>query len=151
MIERWRDARTEVDRQYLVEYGLLPALATILAMAVGFAVVAAVLMVRDGLIRGTVWTRLLALLVMFVVPVFAVGLWVGRRNGLAIGPPIAAGLSPVIVFVLALGAFGGPVTTPVETPVYTVAAVAVWSTVCACGMAAGATVLGPDPGVGQQS
>lgn len=147
MIERWRDVRAEVDRKYLVEHGLLPALATIIAMAAGFAVVAALLMVRDGLVRGTIWTRLLALLVMFVVPLFAVGLWVGRRNGLAVGPPIAAGLAPIVVLVLALGAFGGPVTTPVETPVYTVVAVVVWSIACTCGMAVGATVLA---GVEQQ-
>jgi len=136
MIERWRDPR-EVDREYLFEFGLLPALATILAMAVGFALVGGVLMAREGLIRGSVWTQVLALLVMLVVPQFAVGLWVGRRSGLAVGPPIAAGLAPVVVLVVALGAFGGPVSTPIQTPIFTVLAVAVWSGVCACGMAVG--------------
>lgn len=131
------------DRRRLLLGGLLSGAATVLAMAVGFAVVAAVLMLREGLIVGRLWTRMFALAVMYLLPQFVVGLWVGRRYGLSIGPPIAAGLAPVVVLVLALGAFGGPLGTPFRSPALTAGAIVVWSAVCAAGMLVGdAVVLG---------
>jgi hypothetical protein len=83
------------------------------------------------------------LLLLYVVPLFVVGLWTGVRDGLAAAPALAASTTPIVVFVLALAAFGGPVLTAVESPLLVVGAVVFWSLVCGVGNVVGATVLGP--------
>ncbi|SDJ43570.1 hypothetical protein SAMN05216226_103187 [Halovenus aranensis] len=143
MFERWHRPGIETDREYLLRFGALPALATIVAMAVCFGAVAGVLFVRDGLIVDSVVTQVIALVVMYVVPLFVVGLWTGVRDGLAAAPALAASTTPIVVFVLALAAFGGPVLTAVESPLLVVGAVVFWSLVCGVGNVVGATVLGP--------
>lgn len=121
-------------RRRLLVGGLLPGVVTVIGMAAGFALVAGVLMLREGLIVGSLFTRIGALAVMYLLPQFLVGLWMGRRSGLSIGPPIAAGLAPLLVVVLALGSFGGPMGTPFQAPGLTAGAIVVWSLVCAVGM-----------------
>lgn len=143
MFDRWRGQTPRTDRQGIVERGLLPAVATVAAMAGGFAVVMVVLFVREPIIVDRLLTQILALVVMYLLPQFVAGLWIGRRNGVAVTPPIAAGIAPVFVVAVALGLFGGPITTPFQSPGVTVVAVAIWSGVFACGMLVGATVLGP--------
>lgn len=143
MFERWHRPGIETDREYLLRFGALPALATIVAMAVCFSVVAGVLFVRDGLIVDSVVTQVIALAVMYVVPLFVVGLWTGVRDGLAVAPALAAAVTPIVVLILALAAFGGPVVTAVESPLLVVGAVVLWTLVCGLGNAVGATVLEP--------
>ncbi|WP_267163342.1 hypothetical protein [Halovenus salina] len=143
MFERWHRPGTETDREYLLRFGALPALATIVAMAVCFGLVAGVLFVRDSLIVDSVVTQVIALVVMYVLPLFAVGLWTGLRDGLAAAPAVAASVTPIVVLILALVAFGGPVATAVGSPLLVVGAVAVWGVVCGIGNVVGATVLGP--------
>jgi len=142
MSERLRMPQ-EIDRRDVIDLGLLPALATIGAMAVGFSLVGGVLMAQESVIRSSIVTQVLAMLVMFVLPQFAVGLWVGRKNGVRAGPAVVAGLTPIAVLVLALGAFGGPISTPFQTPLYTAGAVVVWMAACASGMAVGEKLLAP--------
>ncbi len=143
MFDQWREQTPRIDRRGLVERGVLPAVATVAAMASGFAVVMVVLFVREPIIVDRLLTQILALAVMYLLPQFVAGLWIGRRNGVAVAPPIAAGIAPVFVVVVALGLFGGPIATPLQSPGVTVLAVAIWSGVFACGMFVGATVLGP--------
>jgi len=143
MLDRWQGHARRIDRRYLLEMGLLPAVATVAAMAVGFVVVGVVLLVREPIVVDRLWTRILALAVMYLLPQFAAGVWTGRRYGPGVVPPVAAGLAPVVVVLVALGLFGGPVATPFRSPGLTVAAVAVWSVSFACGMVAGAGVLDP--------
>ncbi len=138
------DGGREEDRRRLLLGGLLPGGATVLGMAAGFTIVAGILMVREELIVGRLWTRILAIAVMYLLPQFVVGLWMGRRYGPSIGPPIAAGLAPVVVMVLALGAFSGPIGTPLQAPGLTVGAFVVWSVVCAGGMLVGHALVGSD-------
>lgn len=133
----------EFDRRDALRMGLVPALATIVTMALGFVLVAAVLFIQEGLILGSIVTRILALLLMYVVPQFVVGLWVGRRHGIVVGPAVAAGLAPLVVLVLALGAFGGPVSTPFQVPLAAAGAVVVWAATCACGMVVGSKLVAP--------
>jgi len=145
MLERWREYARRIDRHSLLERGLLPAVAAVAAMAVGFAVVGVVLFVREAVIVDRLWTQILALAVMYLLPQFVAGLWTGRRSGLAVAPPVAAGVAPVLVVGVALGLFGGPVATAVQNPGLTVGAVVVWGIVFACGMLVGAKALGkPD-------
>jgi hypothetical protein len=80
---------------------------------------------------------------MYVFPQFLVGLWMGARHGLSVGPPLAAGLAPIVFLILALGAFGGPIASPLASPLLTLGAVVVWSLVCACGLVVGARVVAP--------
>lgn len=144
MSEGW-SGQLDLDRRDALRMGLVPALATIGAMALGFALVAGVLFVREGLILGSIVTRIIALLLMYVAPQFVVGLWVGWRHGVVVGPAVAAAVAPLLVFVLALGAFGGPMSTPLQVPLYTAGAVVVWMATCACGMVVGAKLIAPRP------
>jgi len=125
------------DSDRLRERWLLPGVAVLGAMAAGFVVVAAVLLTWEVAIVDSLWTRLLALALMYLLPHIGVGYWVGRRQGLAVEPPIAAGLAPVLLLVVMLFLFGGPALTPVRAPLVTVGAVAVWSGAFAVGMVAG--------------
>jgi len=134
--------RERVDRDRLLVGWLLPGAAAIGAMAVGFALVAVVLLTREPLIVGALWTELLALAVMYLFPHLVAGLWFGRRHGLAVDPPVAAGLAPVVVLVVTLVLFGGPVLTPLFVPLVTLGAIAGWAAVFAAGMAVGAGLSG---------
>lgn len=141
MFDRWDGHTPRVDRRYLLTMAVVPGVATIGAMAVTFTLAGVILLVREGLIVGSLWTRLLALVGMYLLPQFAVGLWVGTRHGLAITPVLAAGIAPVIVLIGALGLFGGPILTPVFSPLLTLGAVTVWSLVCALGLLVGTKVI----------
>jgi len=131
------------DREYLLVMGLVPAAATVGAMMLTFSVVGGLLFVAEGVLLGSLWTQLLAVAAMYALPQFAVGLWMGARHGLAVVPPVAAGLAPMVVLILALGAFGGPMLTPFRSPLLALGAVVAWSTLCACGLVVGAKVLAP--------
>lgn len=134
----WADAlRERVDRDRLVAGWLLPGATVIGAMAVGFVLVAAVLLTSEPLITGALWRELLALATMFLFPHLVAGLWFGRRHEPALGPPIAAGLAPIVVLMLAFAANGGPVLTPFLLPLATLGSVVVWAATFATGMVAG--------------
>jgi hypothetical protein len=118
--------------------GLLPAAGTIVAMTVGFSLVGGFLLAWETVIVGSFWTQILALSIMYIIPHFVVGLWLGTRYGLAVVPPIAAGLTPVIVLMIAMALFGGPIGAPFVNPGLTALSVAVWMAVCAGGLVVGA-------------
>jgi hypothetical protein len=141
MFDQWDSAA--VDRRAVVVNGLLPAGLTLLAMAVSFSLVGGLLLAAEGVVLSNLGTRVLALGVMYLLPQFVVGLWMGARHGLSAGPPLAAGFAPVGFLVLALGAFGGPIATPFGAPLVTAGAVLVWTLVCACGLVVGARVVAP--------
>lgn len=143
MLDQLQRERRGIDRRYLLVMGVLPAVVTIIAMAVGFSLVAGILFVREAVIVGSLLTQVLALAVMYVLPQFVVGLWMGTRYGPAVATPIAAGLAPILVLVVALGAFGGPVLSPFESLGITVAAIVVWALVCTCGLLVGSKLLEP--------
>lgn len=143
MFEQWYGPEIGSDREYLLSRGVFPALGTVAVMALTFSVVAGVLFVAEGIILGSVVTQILALTVMYALPPFVVGLWVGNRDGLLVAPAIAAGVAPIVVLVVTLGAFGGPVTTPFERPLLLLGAVAAWSVLCGLGILTGVTVLAP--------
>jgi hypothetical protein len=133
----------DIDREALVARGVVPAAATLGAMAVGFGLVAGVLIARESLILAAPWTKALALAMMYVFPQFVVGLWMGVRHGVTPGPAIAAGLAPIVVLMLALFAFGGPALSPLEVPLVTLGAIVVWGGTCAGGLLVGDRVLAP--------
>jgi hypothetical protein len=137
------DETPHLDSTTVLRQGVVPAVLTIVGMAIGFSLVFALLFFKEGLVVANLGSRLLALAVMYVVPQFLVGLWTGTRHGLSIGPPIAAGLAPIAFLLLSLGAFGGPVFSPLGAPLLTLGVVVVWSLVCACGQVVGARVLAP--------
>lgn len=141
MFERRRDARPWTDERPLLAMWVLPALTAVGAMAAAFVLVSVALFVAEPVVLGSVWTRLLALAVMLVLPHLATGLWEGYRRGIGAAQPVAAGVAPVLVLLLALLAFGGPTSTPFESPLLTVAAVAVWTATYGGGMIVGATVV----------
>jgi hypothetical protein len=146
MSERAQEFRATLADVDVVERVIVPALASVVAMAVGFTAVGVTIMLQESVIRDSTVMSYLALAVMFLIPPFAAGLYLGRRQGAGIGPALAAGIAPIVVLILALGAFGGPMATPLQAPVYTLVAVAVWSILCACGMVAWTTLLGPRVG-----
>jgi len=133
----WWPAWQRVRREWVVPGG-----ATILAMALCFTVVAALLLAWEVLILDATWTRWAALAVMYVLPHLAVGAWVGRTRPLAVGPPVAAGLAPVLMLVFGLLLFGGPVATPLRAPLVTAGAVLGWTGLFALGMVAGSRLDG---------
>jgi len=143
MSDALQRSKLEIDREYLLVMGLLPALATVLAMAVGFALVTGLLFVAEGLLVGSVWSQALALGVMYLLPQFVVGLGMGSRYGLSMAPPVAIAVTPILVLVLALGAFGGPALTPFQSPLLTLGAVVVWGLAAAGGLVLGANIVAP--------
>lgn len=143
MFERLTGQASRIDRRYLLRMGVIPGVATIVAMAVTFTLVGVLLLTVETVVVGSPVTRALALAVMYLLPQFAVGVWMGTRHGLAVSPAVAAGVAPVVVVVVALGLFGGPMTTPFDSPQLTLGAVVVWSVVCAAGLVVGARVVGP--------
>jgi hypothetical protein len=135
----WADTlRERVDRDRLVVGWMLPGAAAVGTMAIGFVLVAAVLLTNESLITGTLWTELLALATMLLFPHLVAGLWFGRGHEPAVRPPVAAGLAPLVVLVVAFAVHGGPVLTPFFVPVVTLTAVAVWAATFATGMVASA-------------
>ena len=143
MSEALQRGELEIDREYLLVMGLLPALATILAMAVGFAIVTGLLFVAEGVLVGSVWTQAVALGLMYLFPQFVVGLGMGTRYGLSATPPIAIAITPILVLVLALGAFGGPALTPFKSPLLLIGSIVVWGLTAAGGLVLGANILAP--------
>ena len=131
----------DIDRDTLLARVLLPAVATFVAMAVGFGLTAGLLLGVESLLLSSIWTRLLALAVMYVLPLFVAGVWLGDRHGLAVAPPIVAGLTPVVVLVFGFTIFGGPVGTPLSVPLVTLGAVVFWALTFACGFVVGARGL----------
>lgn len=142
MLERF-DETPRTDSTTVVTMGLVPAVMTIVGMAIGFSLVGGLWFLKEGLLLANLGTRLLALAAMYAFPQFVVGLWMGTRHGLSVGPPLAAGLAPIVFLMLALVAFGGPFLTPLGAPLLVLAAVVVWSLVCACGLLVGARVIAP--------
>ena len=143
MSQRVRDLWSTVGESDVVERVLVPAVAAVVAMAIGFTVVGVAILLQEAFIRGSTLMSYLALAIMFLVPPFAAGLYLGRRQGFGLGPAVAAGVAPIVVLILALGAFGGPMATPFQAPLYTLAAISAWTTLCAGGMLAWTTLLGP--------
>ncbi|MFC7072075.1 hypothetical protein ACFQJ7_04205 [Halovenus rubra] len=143
MFEQWYGPGIGSDREYLVSRGVIPALGTIGAMAVAFSVVAGILFVAEGLIVNNVVTQTVAILVMYALPPFAVGLWVGKRHGLLVAPAIAIGVAPIMVLITALAAFSGPVLTLFDSPLLLVGAVAGWSALSGFGIAVGSKLVKP--------
>ena len=132
---QWTETlRERVDRENLVVGWLVPGSAAVVAMAVGFVLVAAVLLTNEPLVTGSGWQRALALATMFLFPHLAAGVWFGRRHGRAVGPPVAAGFAPVVVLIFGLALHRGPVLTPFRAPVAALSAVAAWAAVFAAGM-----------------
>ncbi len=133
----WTDAVQErVDRRGLLVGWLVPGGVTVGVMAVGFALVAGVLFANESLVVGSGIVSWFALAVMFLFPHLVAGLLYGRRFGLSVGAPVAAGLAPVVVFVFAMALFGGPVATPLSTALTTLGAIGGWALVFATGMVA---------------
>jgi hypothetical protein len=143
MSQRVRDLWSTVGESGVVERVLVPAAAAVVAMAIGFTVVGVAILLQEAFIRGSTLMSYLALAIMFLVPPFAAGLYLGRRQGFGLGPAVAAGVAPIVVLILALGAFGGPMATPFQAPLYTLAAISAWTALCAGGMLAWTTLLGP--------
>jgi hypothetical protein len=121
----------------------LPALATLVAMFVGFAVVTGLLFVAEGALVASSVTQWLTLAVIYLFPHFLVGLGVGTRYGVAVAPPFVIAITPVVALMIAFLAFGGPVSTPFQAPLLTLGAMAVWGVAGAAGLLAGAKGLGP--------
>jgi hypothetical protein len=133
----------DVDRRTVLVHLLVPSIGTFLAMAIGFALVGGILLVREGLLIDSLLTQVLALSMMYLVPHFVVGLGFGVRLGFSPGPAIAAGLTPIVVLVLALGLFGGPMLTPFQVPGVMLLAILIWAGVCALGLVTGEKVVAP--------
>lgn len=143
MFEHWQTERPRADRDYLFERVLVPAVATFLAMAVGFILVFGGIQVAEGILLSSLLTRFLTLAVMLVFPHVVVGLALGVRYDLFAVPPIVTGLTPPFVTTVSLAAFGGPILTPFESPLVLVGAILVWAGLCAGGMVFGARALAP--------
>jgi hypothetical protein len=137
----WQQSVTAPDRNTLLARVVLPAAATFVAMAVGFGLTAGLLLGAESLLLGSIWTRLLALVVMYVLPLFVAGVWLGNRDGLALAPPVVAGVTPLVVLVFGFAIFGGPVDTPLSVPFVTLAVAVFWTLTCACGLVVGARGL----------
>jgi hypothetical protein len=139
----WADTlRERVDRDRVLVGWLVPGAAAVGMMAVGFVLVAVVLLTNEPFITGALWTELLALATMLLFPHLVAGLWFGRRHGQAVAPPVAAGLAPLVVLVVSLAVHGGPVLTPFLVPLVALGAVGVWTITFAAGMVAGARLTG---------
>jgi hypothetical protein len=132
-----------IDRAYLRTQVLLPALATVVAMMVGFTIVTALLFVAEGILVSNGLTQSLTLAIIYLLPHFVVGLGMGTRHGLAVAPPVVIAFTPVVGLIIAFAAFGGPVSTPFQSPALTLGAVVVWGLVATGGLLLGAKLLAP--------
>ena len=126
-----------VNRSRLQTGVLLPTGAVLVAMAVGFILVGGLLLAWEQAILGAEWSRWFALAVMYLLPHFVVGYWIGTRNGLSVESPLAAGIAPVLLLVVSLALFGGPVSTPLRAPLLTGGAIVGWTLTFAAGMVLG--------------
>lgn len=106
-------------------------------MALGFASMGALLLAREQVILASPITQWIAVAIMYLVPHLVAGAWIGSRQGVALEPPIAATVAPVLVLVLALAVFGGPVSTPVQALPMTIGAMVIWGLAFTVGMVAG--------------
>jgi hypothetical protein len=143
MFDHWQAERPRADRDYLFDRVLVPAVATFLAMAVGFVLVFAGIQLAEGILLSSILTRILTLAVMLVFPHVVVGIVLGVRYGLDAVPPLVAGVTPPFVTLLSLGAFGGPIPSLFESPLVLLGAIVVWSGLCAGGMVLGTNVVKP--------
>jgi len=143
VFRRWSLPGSEVDNRTRLRVGLVAAAVTLAIMAVAFALVAGLLIVAETVLLLNFWTKLLALAVMYLVPHFLGGILVGARYGPGIVGPVAAGIAPLVVLTLALGAFGGPVATVAGTPLVALAALVAWSATFACGQFVGDRTVAP--------
>ena len=132
-----------IDREFLRTQVLVPALGTLVAMFVGFAIVTGLLFVAEGILVANGLTQWLTLAVIYLLPHFAVGLGVGTRYGLAIAPPIVIAFTPIVALMITFAAFGGPVTTPFQSPLLTLGAIVVWGVAATVGLGLGAKGLAP--------
>ena len=132
-----------IDRAYLRTQVLLPALATVVAMMVGFTIVTALLFVAEGILVSNGLTQSFTLAIIYLLPHFVVGLGMGIRHGLAVAPPVVIAFTPVVGLIIAFAAFGGPGSTPFQSPALTLGAVVVWGLVAAGGLLLGAKLLAP--------
>lgn len=135
--------RSTVDRRDQLRVGALSAGLTVLAMAIGFAVIAGVLITRETVILWNIWTRILALAIMYLVPHFVAGTIIGTRYGVGAVEPVVAAVVPVLVAILGLAAFGGPVGTVLQSPLILLLALLVWGGLFAGGQVVGARVVAP--------
>ncbi|MFW6435357.1 MAG: hypothetical protein ACOCY1_03155, partial [Halovenus sp.] len=67
----------------------------------------------------------------------------GTRYGLSLAPPVAIAVTPILVLILALAAFGGPALTPFQSPLLTLGAIVVWGLTAAGGLVLGANIVAP--------
>jgi hypothetical protein len=137
MAENWYPHADDIDRHYVGRQVLAPAAAALVAMGVGFGVVAGLIFVAEGFLLTNTVTQVAGLALMYVVPHFVVGVLAGRRLGFDIAPAIAAGIAPVVFATLMFAVFGGPISTAVQTPTVTILAMLVWTLVFAVGLFAG--------------
>lgn len=135
--------RPTVDRESVVELGVVPAGLTIVAMAVAFGAIAVLLLTLETVLLRNIVTRLLALSIMYLLPHFVAGLWFGRRSSVEPVAALVAGIAPIIFLALAFLAFGGPFLTPVQVPLVTLGAILVWSATFLGGTYLGTRVLWP--------
>lgn len=132
-----------VDRRTQLRNGAVSAGVTVATMAVGFALIGGILIARETVLLWNIWTRVLALATMYLVPHFAAGVVIGTRYGVGVVEPLVAGIVPVLVATVALAAFGGPVLTVLQSPLILVGAVVIWTGLFAGGQVVGARVLAP--------
>lgn len=134
MLQRWVESETRRQRiRSIWAFGLLPAILTIGTMGVAWGLMSGLLVIAEGIVLASVWTRLIAVGIMVVVPHLLVGTWIGYRHGPSLPAIATVAMTPVIFFEVALYAFGGPLRTPIESPGYTVGAIFVWGIVAAAG------------------
>lgn len=137
MLDRWQALSDRLGDRPVLKRLVVPSLLAVGCMAVAWALVAGLLILREPLVVGFTFTRVLALGVMFLSGHLLAGFWTGRRLGLQPIAAVGAGFTPVLVLILATAVFGGPVLTPFETPLLTLAGVLVWTISFGVGMVVG--------------
>lgn len=133
----------DIDRDSLRRQVVVPAIATLVAMFIGFAIVTTLLFVAEGLLVANGLTQWLTLAVIYLFPHFLVGLGIGTRYGLAVVPPVVIAFTPIVALMVVFAVFGGPVSTPFQSPVLTLGAIAVWGVAATVGLGVGAKGLAP--------
>lgn len=144
MAENWYPRADDIDRRYLGRQVLAPAAGALVAMGVGFALVAGLVFVAEGFLLTNIVTQIAGLALMYVVPHFVAGVLAGRRIGVDIAPAVAAGVTPVVFATLMFAVFGGPTSTAVQTPTVTLLAMLVWTVVFAGGLVVGSKLAEGD-------
>jgi hypothetical protein len=137
MADNWYPRADDIDRRYLGRQVLAPAAGVLLAMGIGFGIVAGLIFVAEGFLLTNIVTQIAGLALMYVVPHFVVGVLAGRRIGVDIASALAAGIAPGVFATLMFAIFGGPTSTAVQTPTVTLLAILVWTAVFALGLFVG--------------